>query len=59
MVKSNNDQIYFIATAIALLVIALIFVVNKASNKVDQLQQEIDTQNQILDRLNLKIDTLL
>jgi len=59
MVKSNSDQIYFITTAIALLVIALIFVVNKASNEVDQLQQEIDIQNQILDSLNLKIDTLL
>ncbi len=59
MVKSNNDQIYFTATAIALLFIALIFVVNKASSKVDQLQQEIDIQNQILDSLNLKIDTLM
>jgi len=59
MTKSNTDQIYFTVTAIVLLVIALIFVVNKASNEVDQLQQEIDTQNQILDSLNLKIDTLL
>ncbi len=59
MVKLNNDQIYFTATAIALLFIALIFVVNKASSKVDQLQQEIDIQNQILDSLNLKIDTLM
>ena len=59
MVKSNSDQIYFITTAIVLLIIALIFVVNKSSSKVDQLQQEIDTQNQILDSLNLKIDTLL
>tara|TARA_B100001063_G_scaffold110456_1_gene103115 strand:+ start:608 stop:1162 length:555 start_codon:yes stop_codon:yes gene_type:complete len=59
MTKSNSDQIYFTATAIVLLIIALIFVVNKASNKVDQLQQEIDIQNQILDSLNLKIDTLM
>ena len=59
MTKSSTDQIYFTITAIALLVIALVFVVNRASNKVDQLQQEIDTQNQILDSLNLKIDTLL
>ena len=59
MVKSNSDQIYFTAAAIALLIIALVFVVNRASDKVDQLQQEIDTQNQILDSLNLKIDTLL
>ena len=59
MTKSNSDQIYFTAAAIVLLIIALIFVVNKASNKVDQLQQEIDIQNQILDSLNLKIDTLM
>ena len=59
MVKSNSDQIYFTAAAIALLIIALVFVVNRASDKVDQLQQEIDTQNQILDSLQLKIDTLM
>jgi len=59
MTKSNTDQIYFTVAAIMLLIIALVFVVNRASNKVDQLQQEIDTQNQILDSLNLKIDTLI
>ena len=59
MTKSNTDQIYFTVTAIMLLMMALIFVVNKASSKVDQLQQEIDIQNQILDSLQLKIDTLL
>jgi len=59
MTKLNTDQIYFTATAIILLIIALVFVVNRASSKVDQLQQEIDTQNKILDSLNLKIDTLL
>ena len=57
MVKSNSDQIYFTAIAITLLIIALVFVVNRASNKVDQLQQEIDTQNQILDSLKATNNT--
>ncbi len=58
MVKSNNDQIYFSTTAIILLILALIFIVNKASNKVDQLQHKIDNRNLIIDSLNHEIDTL-
>ena len=59
MTKSNNDQIYFIATAIILLVLALILVVNKASNKVDQLQHELDINNTLIDSLKHEIDTLI
>jgi len=59
MTKSNNDQIYFIATAIILLVLALILVVNKASNKVDQLRHELDINNTLIDSLKHEIDTLM
>jgi hypothetical protein len=59
MTKSNTDQIYFTATAIVLLIIALIFVVNKASNKVDQLQHELDINNTLIDSLKHEIDTLM
>ena len=58
MTKSNNDQMYFSITAIILLVLALIFMVNKASNTVDQLQHQIDTKDLIIDSLKHEIDTL-
>jgi len=58
MTKSNNDQIYFTATAVILLIIALIFVVNKASNEVDQLQHELNNNNTLIDSLKHEIDSL-
>jgi len=59
MTKSNNDQIYFIAITITLLLLTLIFVINKASNKVDQLQHELDINNTLIDSLKHEIDTLM
>jgi len=59
MTKLNTDQIYFTATAIILLIIALVFVVNKASNKVNQLQHELDINNTLIDSLKHEIDTLI
>ena len=38
MVKSNDDKIYFSTTVIILLMIALFLIVNRASDKIEQLQ---------------------
>jgi|TARA_R110000824_G_scaffold399575_1_gene605199 hypothetical protein len=59
MTKSNTDGFYFSVTTIILLVISLFMLVNKSSNTKNQLQQEINIQNQILDSLKHKIDTLM
>ena len=58
MVKSNDDKIYFSTTVIILLMTALFLIVNRASDKIEQLQYEIDSNILIIDSLKLEIDTL-
>ena len=58
MVKSNDDKIYFSTTVIILLMTALFLIVNRASDKIEQLQYEIDNNILIIDSLKLEIDTL-
>ena len=43
MVKSNDDKIYFFTTVIIMLIMTLYFTVNRASDKIEQLQHEIDS----------------
>jgi len=58
MVKSNDDKIYFSTTIIILLMMTLFFTINRASDKIEQLQYEIDNNILIIDSLKLEIDTL-
>ena len=58
MVKSNDDKIYFNFTIIIMLIMTLFFTVNKASDKIKQLQYEIDSNILIIDSLKQEIDTL-
>ena len=58
MVKSNDDKIYFSATTIILLILVLFFVIDKAKDKINQLQHEIDNNIFIIDSLQHEIDTL-
>ena len=58
MVKSNDDKIYFCTTVIIMLIMTLYFTVNRASNKIEQLQHEIDSNAVIIDSLKHEIDTL-
>jgi len=58
MVKSNDDKIYFFTTVIIMLVMTLYFTVNRASDKIEQLQHEIDSSAVIIDSLKHEIDTL-
>ena len=58
MVKSNDDKIYFFTTVIIMLVMTLYFTVNRASDKIKQLQYEIDSNILIIDSLKQEIDTL-
>ena len=58
MVKSNDDKIYFCTTVIIMLIMTLYFTVNRASNKIEQLQHEIDSSAVIIDSLKHEIDTL-
>ena len=58
MVKSNDDKIYFFTTVIIMLVMTLYFTVNRASDKIEQLQHEIDSNAVIIDSLKHEIDTL-
>ena len=58
MVKSNDDKIYFFTTVIIMLIMTLYFTVNRASNKIEQLQHEIDSNAVIIDSLKHEIDTL-
>jgi hypothetical protein len=58
MVKSNDDKIYFNFTIIIMLIMTLFFTVNRASDKIKQLQYEIDSNILIIDSLKQEIDTL-
>ncbi len=58
MVKSNDDKIYFFTTVIIMLIMTLYFTVNRASDKIEQLQHEIDSNAVIIDSLKHEIDTL-
>ena len=58
MVKSNDDKIYFCTTVIIMLIMTLYFTVNRASDKIEQLQHEIDSNAVIIDSLKHEIDTL-
>ena len=58
MVKSNDDKIYFNFTIIIMLIMTLYFTVNRASDKIEQLQHEIDSSAVIIDSLKHEIDTL-
>ena len=58
MVKSNDDKIYFFTTVIIMLIMTLYFTVNRASDKIEQLQHEIDSSAVIIDSLKHEIDTL-
>ena len=58
MVKSNDDKIYFNFTIIIMLIMTLYFTVNRASDKIEQLQHEIDSNAVIIDSLKHEIDTL-
>ena len=58
MVKSNDDKIYFNFTIIIMLIMTLFFTVNRASDKIKQLQYEIDSNILIIDSLKHEIDTL-
>ena len=58
MVKSNIDKIYFSTTVIILLMTALFLIINRASDKIEQLQYEIDSNILIIDSLKHEIDTL-
>ena len=58
MVKSNDDKIYFFTTVIIMLIMTLYFTVNRASDKIEQLQHEIESSAVIIDSLKHEIDTL-
>ena len=58
MVKSHDDKIYFNFTIIIMLIMTLFFTVNRASDKIKQLQYEIDSNILIIDSLKQEIDTL-